>query len=44
MIEDLDKKMQLLVVHEPHQFLSFGWFLPIKKMPRLCVFKKETLD
>ena len=43
-IEEMPSEIQKLVVHKPHKFISFGWFLPIKKMPRLNLFKAETLE
>lgn len=33
-----------LVVENPNKFVAYGFFLPIRKMPMLRVFKKETLD
>jgi predicted house-cleaning noncanonical NTP pyrophosphatase (MazG superfamily) len=32
------------VVHSPSQFLSFGFYLPLKKMPQLKVFNSAELD
>lgn len=33
-----------LVVEKPNKFVAYGFFLPVRKMPMLRVFKKETFD
>ena len=43
-LEDFPQDIQLLAVTEPHQFIYFGSFYPVRKMPRLEVFNKEEFD
>jgi hypothetical protein len=33
-----------MFVEQPNKFISYGFFLPVKNMPMLQVYKKETLD
>lgn len=33
-----------LFVQQPNKFISYGFFLPIRRMPMLQVYRKETLD
>jgi hypothetical protein len=40
----IDDRLANLVVEKPHKFVAYGFFLPVRKMPMLRVFKKETLD
>jgi hypothetical protein len=33
-----------MFVLKPNKFISYGFFLPVKKMPSLQIYRKETLD
>ena len=43
-LKDIPQELQKLAVTEPHQFIYFGSFYPVRKMPRLEVFNKEEFD
>ena len=43
-LEKIPECLRELAVTEPHQFIYFGTFYPVRKMPRLEVFTKEKFD
>ena len=43
-LEITNQNIVELFVEKPNKFISYGFFLPIKKMPMLQVYKKELLD
>ena len=42
--EITNPSIRKLVVVKPNKFVGYGFFLPVKKMPMLRVFRKETFD
>ena len=43
-LASLSQDLQKLAVTEPHQFIYFGAFTPVQKMPRLVIFTKENFE
>lgn len=43
-VEITNQYLRDLMVQNPNRFVAYGFFLPVRNMPMLRVFKKENLD